>query len=365
MRPVQIEMRDAIYGELRPMKCPSKMLALAAAIALVLPQGAAPKQQQQQPPPPPQKSQAPPLRSISTEVSVPVTVKDANGDLVSTLREQDFRVFEDNVEQKITRIAIDPVPISTIILFDDALKTKPQEQLQASLRAIAGGFGDKDEVALFRFDQNPQQITDFISDPDQLLTQLGRLQVAGPPTMIRDPAADVPALPKTNGAPIQQSPPPMNVTIMGNGTKSINDALFAAAQLLRTRPKERRRIIFLLSDGVGSKGSKYSFDTTVRELLASETAVYSIGISTPIQDRHFGILARFGRATGGDVFYASERGDIERLYARVADQARNQYTLYYSPDHKDKLVTYHSIEVKVRMGGLDVHARDGYYSAPR
>jgi hypothetical protein len=49
----------------------------------------------------------------------------------------------------------------------------------------------------------------------------------------------------------------------------------------------------------------------------------------------------------------------------VADQARNQYTLYYSPDHKDKIITYHSIEVKVRMAGLDIHARDGYYSAPQ
>src|SRR5271169_6893947 len=114
MRPAQKEMRDAIDGELPPMKCPRKMPALVASIALLLPQFALP---QQLPPPPPQRSQAPPLRSISTEVSV---------------------------------------PISTVILFDDSLKTKPQEQLQASLRAIAGGFGDKDEVALFRFDQNPQ-----------------------------------------------------------------------------------------------------------------------------------------------------------------------------------------------------------------
>ena len=140
---------------------------------------------------------------------------------------------------------------------------------------------------------------------------------------------------------------------------------FAAAQVLRERSKDRRKIIFLISDGVGSKGNKYSYDTTVKELLSSEATVYSIGISTPLQDRHFGILARFGRATGGDVFYASDRPEIERLYARVADQARNQYTLYYSPDHKDKIITYHSIEVKVRMAGLDIHARDGYYSAPQ
>lgn len=362
MRPAQKEMRDAIDGELPPMKCPRKIPALVASIALLLPQFAIP---QQLPPPPPQRSQAPPLRSISTEVSVPVTVKDGNGELVSTLREQDFRVFEDNVEQKITRFAVDPVPISTVILFDDSLKTKPQEQLQASLRAIAGGFGEKDEVALFRFDQNPQQITDFISDPDKLLTQLGRLQVATTPAMVRDPAQNVPALPPTTGAPFPQTPPGMNLSIMGNGSKSINDALFAAAQLLRDRSKDRRKIIFLISDGVGSKGNKYSYDTTVKELLSSEATVYSIGISTPLQDRHFGILARFGRATGGDVFYASDRAEIERLYARVADQARNQYTLYYSPDHKDKLITYHSIEVKVRMAGLDIHARDGYYSAPQ
>ena len=83
--------------------------------------------------------------------------------MVTSLRKEDFRIFEDNVEQRITRLAVGAVPISAVILLDDVLKKKPQEQLQESIRAIAGGFGDKDEAAIFRFDQFPQQITDFIA----------------------------------------------------------------------------------------------------------------------------------------------------------------------------------------------------------
>src|SRR5580704_1247071 len=170
------------------MKSLRQTLALAIVIALPL-SGLA--QQNPPPPPPPptqpgqlappasqtpqtqaQQSQAPQQKppsivSRSEEVLVPVTVKSQNGDMVTSLRKEDFRIFEDNVEQRITNLKSDPVPISAVILLDDSLKKKPQDQLQASIRAIAGGFGVKDEAAIFRFDQFPQQLTDFISNPDE------------------------------------------------------------------------------------------------------------------------------------------------------------------------------------------------------
>ena len=59
-----------------------------------------------------------------------------------------------------------------------------------------------------------------------------------------------------------------------------------------------------------------------------------------------------GRANRWRHFLRFRPRGMERFYSRVADQARNQYTLYYSPDHKDRIVTYHSIEVQVKMAGL-------------
>jgi Ca-activated chloride channel family protein len=369
------KMCDAIHGDRALKICPRKTLAVSLVAILAIPLTGISQQLPPPPPPqggaqgapqkPPQKPpQGPDIISRTTNVIVPVTVKDGNGQLVNNLRVEDFRVLEDGVGQSI-KLSLDPVPISAVVLIDDALKTKPQKDVQESLRAIAAGIGDSDETAIFRFDQFPRQMTDFINGPDKLLTQLGRLQIATSPISTPDYSAITPGIPRTNGPPIPQTPAPAHVTILGNGTKSVNDALFAAAELLRTRQKDRRKVIFLVSDGVDSKGNKYSFDDTVKMLISAEAAVYSIGIGTPYTSRLLNVLSRFATATGGDIFWASSRGDLEDLYPRISDQARNQYTLFYSPDHKDRTVTYHSIEVRVERRGLTILSRNGYYSAPQ
>jgi VWFA-related protein len=362
MRVERNEMREPFYGERTPMKSLRQTLVLATVIALALPLSGSP--QQVPPPPPSQQKQTPAIVSRSEEVLVPVTVKDANGEMVTSLRKEDFRILEDNVEQRITRLSVEPVPISAVILLDDVLKKKPQDQLQESIRAIAGGFGAQDEAAIFRFDQFPVQVTDFISNPDELLTQLGRLQVSGGQVTPPDYSATAPPAtigqPGTTGLPAN---PGMQLW-GGNGTKSINDAVYAAAQLLRTRSHDRRKIIFLVSDGVESRGNKYSLPDTIRMAQSAEVTVYSIGVGASLADRLHTILKTLAVQTGGDVFYASSRADLERFYSRIADQARNQYTLYYSPDHKDRIVTYHAIEVRVKLQGLTVEARQGYFSAP-
>jgi VWFA-related protein len=346
------------------MKSLRQTLALATVIALALPLSGLPQQNPPPPPPTTPQQKPPTIVSRSEEVLVPVTVKDQNGEMVTSLRKEDFRILEDGVEQRITNLKSDAVPISAVILLDDVLKKKPQDQLQESIRAIAGGFGDKDEAAVFRFDQFPVQMTDFISNPDELLTQLGRVQLAG--GEVRKPDYSATAPPPTVGPPGGPGLP-ANPSVQlwgGNGIKSINDAVYAAAQLLRTRAHDRRKIIFLVSDGVESRGNKYSLPDTVRMVQSAEVTVYSIGIGASLTDRINSILKRLAVASGGDVFYASSRADLERFYSRVADQARNQYTLSYSPDHKDRVVTFHSIDVRVKLPNLNVEARQGYYSAP-
>jgi VWFA-related protein len=373
-------MRDADNGERTPMKSPRKILVLVCVTLLGLPlavlsqsgssqQGTATSQQTATPPQQgttTPKTQGPGIIVRSTTVRVPVTVKDGNGDLVATLRADDFRLFDDNVEQRITKVEVEPLPISAIVLLDSALKAKAQKEVQDSVRAIAGGIGARDEVAIFRFDQYPQQVTDFIADPDELLTQLDRLQVTGTDTLKPDNMAGSPPLPKINGSQSPDAPSlPTLGTLGGNGTKSINDAVYAASQVLRSRPTDRRKIIFLISDGVESKGNTFKFDDTVKMLQSAEVAVYSIGVGASVIDRFHNIIGRLADASGGDFYYASNRGDLENLYSRIADEARNQYVLYYSPDHRDRIVTYHSIEVRVRLAGLSIHTRNGYYSAPQ
>jgi len=79
------------------------------------------------------------------------------------------------------------------------------------------------------------------------------------------------------------------------------------------------------------------------------------------------ILPKYTSATGGGMPYAElSRNAIEDVYAQAMGEARNQYTLGYTP-LKPKAPTtaaYRSIEVVVDRPGLKIYAKDGYYPAP-
>ncbi len=304
------------------------------------------------------------IRARVELVLVPVTVKDASGKLVPDIRPEEFRVLEDGIEQEISVFSLDPFPLSVVVLLDNGLKQKAAEQVQSSLLAIAGGFSDRDEVALCRFDTQFEHLSEFSTDTDQVLARLQRAdldrrlpgQGSGPMT----------AGPRINGGASSPGTPGRSVlTLSGRERKNIDDAVYAAGQLLRGRDRERRKMIFLISDGLNSRNNRVSYSETVRLLLSADISVYAIGVGEAALNGNVGVLSKYARATGGDVFYASKRAELESLYSRVTEEARNQYTLAYVPQKTDRSVEYHAIEVRVGRPKLTLLARDGYYLASK
>jgi VWFA-related protein len=205
---------------------------------------------------------------------------------------------------------------------------------------------------------------EFTGDNDKLLTLLKRLdldqsfpgQGSGPMT----------AGPRINaGAGSPGMPGRATITLGGRETKNIDDAVYAAGQLLRNRERGRRKIIYLISDGLNSRNNTYSFNDALRLLLSADISVYAIGVGDAVLNRGVSVLAKYARSTGGDVFYATKRSELEALYAQVTEEARNQYTLAYMPQKTDRSLDYHAIEVRVRRPNLTLLAREGYYTAPK
>jgi VWFA-related protein len=306
------------------------------------------------------------IRTTVSLVVVPVTVKDSAGELVTDLQQNDFRVFEDGIEQPIAQFSAEAVPLSAAVLVDDDLKQGTAEKVQKTLETLAAGFGASDEVSLWRFDQVPEQISeDFIADNDALLTQLKKIDLSSS-------FAGIGSYTMTNGPRVNtaQPPGPAKIPAEANGhpnTKHINDAIYAAAEQLQDRPRDRRKIIFLISDGQNAKNNTHNYDETLKLLLSADVSVYVVGVGEANLNRGItflgnNILSKYAHATGGDIFYGGvSRENLEGLYARVAEQARNQYTIAYSGSHTDKSKPYHSIEVRVKRPGLSLLTRDGYY----
>ena len=304
------------------------------------------------------------IRTTTIEVVVPVTVKDRNGTLVPDLKRDEFRVFEDGVEQRILRLNTEAVPISMVVLIDNDLKQKDQEQVEPSLVSIVGGMSPNDEAFVCRFDQYFHEGKGFSKDQDTLITELRRTELASRTSA--PPPGDPFGGPTINNMPAPGAPPGAANgslrSIGGQPTKALDDAVYDAAQLLKDRDsRKRRKIILLISDGRnGAKFNTHKYEVVREELLRQGITVYSVATGSAYFDRKLDRLTSYAHDTGGDVFYGANQDSFSEFYSRITEEARNQYVLTYSP-RNDTKVDYHNIEVRVRRPNLTVLARQGYY----
>lgn len=361
---------------LRHMKSPRKIAGITASLCLLAPAlwlGFSARSQQetapapQSPPPPdvPRLSEARAKITVNTNLVVlPVTVKDGSGRLVPDLGKDEFRIFEDNVEQRIDVFTTEAFPLSMIILLDNDLKAKQSKDVDESLDAIVGGMSNLDEAFVCRFDEFFHPGKGFTSNQDALLLELKRTRLDSRES-VPPPGGSFNG-PTINGHAVDGSPAvsPATRTILAAPTKALDDAVFNAAELLKNRPRNRRKIIFIISDGIngGKKANTNTYDNTVKELLGHGITVFSVGVGSAIFDRRFERLSEYAHATGGDVYYAATRDSMEDLYSRVTEEARNEYTLGYIPHGTNRLKDYHDVEVRVRREGLTILTRNRYYT---
>jgi Ca-activated chloride channel homolog len=302
----------------------------------------------------------------SNLVILPVTVKDRAGNLVPDLHRDEFRVFEDNVEQNIDVFTAEAFPLSMIILLDNDLKDKDAKQVSTSVEAIVGGMSLDDEAFVCRFDQFFHPGKGFTRDRDALLTELQRTKLDTEPST-SPPGGAIANAPSINGHSAIGDAPNMasaTMNIRGQTTKALDDAVFGAAQLLRDRPRTRRKLILLISDGAngGKKTNTMNYDTVVKTLQHDNIAVYSVAVASVFLERKFSRLVDYAHDSGGDVYFAAKRETLEELYSRISEEARNQYTIAYVPRGTDRGAEVHSLEVRVKRQGLTVKTRDRYYT---
>jgi Ca-activated chloride channel family protein len=326
----------------------------------------APSQTPQRPAGPPPSEARAKISVNSNLVILPVTVKDRSGNVVPDLRRDEFRVFEDNVEQKIDVFTAEAFPLSMIILLDNDLKDKDAQQVRKSLDAVVGGLSLDDEAFICRFDEFFHPGSGFTTDHDLLLTELQRTKIDSEPSTA-PPGGAIANAPSINGhSAIGDSPNMASATmnIRGQSTKALDDAVFGAAQLLRDRNRNRRKLILLISDGAngGKKSNKMNYDSVVKTLLHDNIEVYSVAVASAFLERKFSRLVDYAHDSGGEVYFAAKRETLEDLYSRISEEARNQYTIAYVPRGTDRSAEMHNVEVRVKREGLTIKTRDRYYA---
>jgi VWFA-related protein len=345
---------------------------------------AAQKEDQEQQPEVPAAGQGPEfvLHVRTNFVEIPFTVKDSKGQLVAGLTPRDIRVYENNLRQQLALFTTDAFPMSVALVIDQSLGFDNMAKVNNSMAAIQGAFTAYDEVAVFTYNNGPKMVTDFTAGPSARLTQaLDRSKTTGREMVYYTSGPMSQNISINNGADAYIDPNTNNShggSILGiqnvpREVHTLNDAILAAATSLAKTPAGRRRIVYVISDGK-EYGSVAKFGEVVKYLNTNKIAVFGtlVGDSalpvTGFLDRmHLPLMMRdnilpaYANATGGNFDGEFRQGGIEKSFAKIASEVRNQYTIGYYTHEPFVDGKYRNVEVKVLRPNLQVLAKKGYW----
>ena len=262
------------------------------------------------------------LRTDISMVLVPVTVIDASDRPVLDLPRDGFRVFEDNVEQRIASFALEEGPVSLCFVFDASSSMK--SRMMASTSAIQQFLAmtmPGDEFALVRFSDQAELLSDFTHDPDQILASIAGTQPAG--------------------------------------WTSLHDAIFSAAQQMK-RAHNVRKALVILTDGEDNN-SRYT-EKEVRSLVReSDVRVFSIGIFERPR-----LLEDLAADTGGHAFRVNKLKELPDVIDRLSRELRSEYMLGYVSNNPQNDGKFRKVRVELvqtlRRIPFSVYFRSGYYA---
>ena len=276
-------------------------------------------------------------------VLVPVSVQDREGRLVASLGQGDFEVAEDGIVQELSYFSVDPSPLSVAFLLDRTIDERAQETLKRNMPSLVEAFSNFDEMAFYEFLEAATRMQDFTSEKELLLKSLTKVEFVPPRVAV---STNLPYAPKLN-------------------TSFLDNAIATAAYDLQRRAKNRRKVIFVVSNGVVSPSERQAYSETRKYLMKNQIVVYGIGQGNSLLFRKVDPLKKYTEPTGGEVLYPWKTRAFTEAYQKVSQAARNQYVLGYVPRDLAEEETYRSISVRVIQKGFEGRVRHhrGYYAS--
>ena len=268
-----------------------------------------------------------------------VSVFDQANHFVSGLKKENFRVYEDGVQQEVTSFSREDVPVSMGIVIDrsGSMKGKIDQVIKAALAFIRAS-NPEDQVFLIAFDDEVELIQDFTNDIDEITDSLD------------------------------------NVSLMG-GT-ALYDAVYLGVQKAQTGTKPKKAIV-VISDGE-DMDSYYKLEEVVTKVQEEDVQVFGVGFLTqrdgegilgwfkkPPAELAQNALTLISEETGGKAFFPGKLTDIHTIVAEIAHELRSQYSIGYFSSNQARDGTFRRVKIELTGKGTEnkrIRHRRGYYA---
>ncbi len=290
-------------------------------------------------------------------VKVPISVFDSLGNLVTGLKIEDFRLWEDQAVQQIRSFGVDTNPVSVVLVLDTSPTGKPDlRKIKEAAEGFIHGLSKGDRVSIIAFDDEIYQVMDWTEDFKKARRALIKLR---------------PGL-----------------------RTALYDAMYVAAKD-QLKDIEGRKAIILLTDCLDNYSSVTLKDAALM-VVQSQASLYVVSKTvmvreaakkerdvvrwTEIYKRLFGsddnYLEEFfnkreaemkdlADKTGGRCFFPTDYSQIKHLYEEVARELKSKYYLTYVSNQKLAPDSYHRISIEYLEPASKIVYRKGYYHQPR
>ena len=298
----------------------------------------------------------------TTEILLPVTVRDRDGKLVTTLNRNDFRVFEDGRDQPLTDFAVRDVPVDVALMVDASSSVAANiDDFRRAAEGFAGKLSAKDRFCLMKFDDRVELLQDWTQSRLQLRRSLNRV-TPGVFTRFND-ALLLAAKEQFKGTRSRHAVIVLTDGIdSGRGYATLEDAL---RELLRAQA-----IVYVVSNTEIERQNKLAELDRLVSQSRSVTTFNSLRIedlreSLRVLDQSEKNLAQLATSTGGRLYRPASFDALDQTYAEVAEELRHQYTLYYTPLDKTRDGRFRRVRVETSNPSLHVASRIGYFTPNR
>ncbi|HUI74119.1 MAG TPA: VWA domain-containing protein [Candidatus Acidoferrum sp.] len=306
----------------------------------------------------PGQQQPPPSGGVSIAVEVPIVTLDVvattnHGDIITGLKRENFRVYEDGVPQTITSFGPTDSPITMVVLMEFSARYYGYFSQVGKYWADAlfPNLKQQDWVALVTFDMRPHLEVDFTQNKEEVRNALFHLYFPG------------------------------------FSESNVFDAVLDTVN--RLKDVKGKKSILLICTGRDTF-SKHTLDQTIKQLRQTDVTIFAVGLSRYItnalemngyhgseinfvQDQNQ--LSTFAKETGGNAWFPQFDGELPGIFQEVAAFLRNQYSLTYTPTNRARDGSYRKIKVdlvapdgsplivlnqKKKKQKYEVYVRQGY-----
>jgi len=304
-------------------------LALAVAASIAMP--AVPQE----------PSQGPTLRSTVNLVNLFATVRDKNKRIVGDMKQEDFKVFEDNQEQKIAFFSKEvtlPITLGLLIDTSGSEQNRLGAEQEAASRFLERVMRKGDEAMVISFDLDVDLLADFTDDRAQIERAINKARIGA-----------------ISGGVVTPGTIPSNT-----GGTHFYDAVFLACNDKLVTEAGRKALVIITD--AQDEGSKLRLEEAIESAQRTDTVVHVLLVHDPGYSWRPDVAKKLSDETGGRTIEVSSEKRLNEAFDQISEELRSQYTLGYYPTNTTKDGKIRKVKVETTNKDFKILTRKGYYA---